>query len=674
MTTSSPTSDPAAAAPLEHAAWRHVPALDGLRGLAVVGVLLFHDGRLDGGFLGVDLFFALSGFLITGLLLDERARSGRIALGSFWARRARRLLPAMLVFVAVITPVMWLWGTPSQVEDARDGVIPSLLYVINWFQIAESSDYWALFTDPSPMTHLWSLAVEEQFYIVWPLVVAAVVTRRQWKRLLLGIMLTGIAASAIAMAVLYDPANPTRVYIGTDTRASSILLGALLATLGAPAIIQRIADRSPRSVAAVQLVAVGAMAAAWILIDGASTTWLFYGGMVVHAFLGALLASSTGLTRATPVQRALTLAPLRWFGSISYGLYLWHWPVFILLDERRTDLDGWALSALRWSLSIGIALLSYWLIEQPIRRDHRRWSTGRLGSAIAAVTVAAVATVFVVPELDAAPAVFDPTSITAPSVPTTSAATSVPSPASSTSVTEPSGSTSVPEPVASTTTTSVPPLPRITSLLWQGDSVAYDVAPGIIAAAAAAGLDANESTILGLGLVALDGNDPVVSYRDRVAAYRPDAVVLMLSAWDSNFDVAEQQAAFDNYTSMVLDSGAFLIFVTPPPVDERVEAQDIAVMRGYAEALALSRPDRVVFLDASALWGPYQRDINGDGIPDRKTDGVHVCPQGAALFGNWLVTVLAERFDGVEPAPPVNWAGGPWTQDPRYFLPAGSCA
>jgi peptidoglycan/LPS O-acetylase OafA/YrhL len=579
----------------------------------------------------------------------------------------------MLVFVMVITPVMWLWGTPSQVEDARDGVIPSLLYVINWFQIAESADYWALFSDPSPMTHLWSLAVEEQFYIVWPLLVAAVVTRRHWKRWLLAITVTGIVASAVAMAVLYDPADPTRVYIGTDTRASSILLGALLATIGAPAMVQRIADRSPSSVAAAQFLAVGAMAAAWVVIDGGSTA-LFYGGMVVHALLGALLASSTGLTQATPVQRALTVAPLRWFGSISYGLYLWHWPVFILLDERRTDLDGWALSVLRWSLSIGIALLSYWLIEQPIRRDHRRWTTARLRIAIAGAMVAAVATVFVVPELESAPAIFDPTSITAPSVPATSVASTLPPPASSSSIPEPAGSTSLPEPAGSTTTTSVLPLPRITSLLWQGDSVAYDAAPGVVAAASAAGLTANESTILGLGLVALDGNDPVVSYRDRVAEYRPDAVVLMLSGWDSEFDAAAQQAAFDTYTSMVLDSGAFLIFVTPPPVDERVEAQDIAVMRGYAEELAESQPDRVVFLDASALWGPYQRDINGDGIPDRKADGVHVCPQGAALFGNWLVTVLAERFAGVEPAPPVEWAGGPWTQDARYFQPAGSCS
>jgi hypothetical protein len=204
--------------------------------------------------------------------------------------------------------------------------------------------------------------------------------------------------------------------------------------------------------------------------------------------------------------------------------------------------------------------------------------------------------------------------------------------------------------------------------------VAYDSAPGIVAAATAAGLTAHETTILGLGLVSSNGNDPVASYRDRVAELDPDLVVLMLSSWDSTFSVEEQRAAFDEYTSMVLDSGAMLAFVTPPPVDTTVQAQDITVMRGFAEALAAAEPERVRFIDAATLWGDYARDINGDGVFERKPDGVHVCPQGSALFGNWLIGVLASQFSGFQPAPPDEWAGGPWVQDPRYEQPPGACA
>ncbi len=250
----------ASSAPLEsaHAALRgRIGGLDGLRGLAVAGVLLFHDDLLIGGFLGVDLFFALSGFLITGLLITEHTSSGRVDLVHFWKRRARRLLPAALVFLMLITPLMYVFGTAAQVEASRDGVIPAMLYVANWAQIADSAQYWALFTEPSPLTHLWSLAVEEQFYVLWPLIAIASLRGVHARRRLGVVTAVGIVASFVAMLVLFDPANPTRVYMGTDTRAASILVGALAAIVSLDGHLERLAKRTPSVVAGGQLVAAG---------------------------------------------------------------------------------------------------------------------------------------------------------------------------------------------------------------------------------------------------------------------------------------------------------------------------------------------------------------------------------------------------------------------------------
>ncbi len=655
----------------------NIPALDGLRGLAVIGVLLFHDDRLIGGFLGVDLFFALSGMLITGLLIDECNRRGAIDLKRFWSRRFRRLLPALVLMLAAIVPLMRLWGSPTQLEAAKDGVLPGLFYVSNWQQIRETSDYWALFTDPSPLTHLWSLAVEAQFYIAWPLLFVLVARLPRW-RVKLGVLtLAMIAASGVLMWVLFDPSLPTRSYVGTDTRAASILAGAMVAIIGLPRLVARWASRSHFTVQSVQIAIVGGLAWAWFTVDGSTSTLLPHGGYLLHSAAGAVLAGTLGLSRPTVVQRILSFRVLRGIGLVSYGWYLWHWPVYIVLTPERTGLHGWGLwwlTAMRWGVSLALTLASYYLLEMPIR--HRTLLKGRFTApaAFAGATVMIVAAVVLIPTPDTSPAAFDPGSIdltTTTPTPTTSASTStnVPSDVTTPGSDEPTST-------AQTTTTT---LPRrlVQSVIWEGDSVAFDNELGVVAALGAAGLDSSVATFVGVGLVPNRGVDTLKAFVDPVLERQPDLVLFQLSGWDALFAADAQEAAFDAYTSAVLATGAALVFVTPPPTDPAkpdVATSGFEVMLGFARDLATQRPGEVFVLDADALWGPFAYDINGDGVPERKLDGVHICPQGSALFGNWLVHELSALFDGITPAPPDDWAGDDWVNDQRYDNPAGVCA
>jgi len=645
-----------------------ISALEGLRGLAVVGVLLFHDDRLTGGFLGVDLFFVLSGFLITGLLIDEQRRNGAIALGRFWVRRARRLLPAMIVMLALVVPLMYWLGSPGQLKSARDGALPALIYLSNWQQIGQGSDYWALFSDPSPMTHLWSLAVEGQFYIVWPLVFVAVARLRRWRVWLGVVTVAGIAASVAAVAVLYDASNVNRAYIGTDTRVSAILLGALVAVLAVPTVVDRTASHRPALMATVtevlHVALVAGLAWSWFTIDGKGSG-LYRGGLLAHSAAAALLIGTVGLRRATVVQRLLSWRLLTAIGAISYSLYLWHWPVYLILDETRVGTSGFWLSLLRWTVSVAAALASYWLVESPIR--HRRWLVTRRSALMSiAASVATIALLVVaIPRPDTTPAAFDPGSIVVPtvsSVAPTVAPTTVPA-------------DSVPPSDTSAVTTSTLMPRTISSVIWEGDSVAYDAAPGIIAALSAAGLDIQQFSFFGTGLV--DPSADVHSLRvfgDPVIELQPDVVIFQLSGWDARHPVDEQKAAFVAYTDLVLVNGAILVFATPPPVDPAKVTSDVGYMRSLADALAVERPDDVIVLDSAELWGLFAYDTNGDGIPERKNDGVHVCPQGSALIGAWLVQQLDARFDGITPAPPADWANGDWVGEERFDTPLGTCS
>jgi len=347
--------------------WVYHPALDGLRALAVVGVWLFHDGHLRGGYLGVDLFFVLSGFLITSLLLVEHRRSGRIDLGAFWIRRARRLLPALFLVLAAVVVYALSLAAPTELAPLRADGLATLGYVANWHAIASGVDYWALLGGVrSPLEHAWSLAIEEQFYLLWPLVVLAVLHLARGRRAPLLAVCLGLAlASAIAMLALFDPEDTARAYQGTDTRATALLIGAAFACRAAPGRwLGRPATAPWLDLGA--LLALAGLAFAWVLLDGQST-FLYHGGFwLTQLAVLALIAVATEAPTAR-VSRALAWAPLVAVGRVSYGVYLWHWPVFIVLHPERLGLDGLGLTALRALATAALAIASYRLVEQPIR-------------------------------------------------------------------------------------------------------------------------------------------------------------------------------------------------------------------------------------------------------------------------------------------------------------------
>jgi peptidoglycan/LPS O-acetylase OafA/YrhL len=334
------------------------PALDGVRGLAVSAVVLFHGGvtALSGGFLGVDTFFVLSGFLITSLLLAEYERDGRIRLLAFWGRRARRLLPALLVMLAAVTVAgRWLLD-PDDERLLRGDALAALGYVANWRMIYRGADYFTQTAAPSILQHTWSLGIEEQFYLVWPLLVVLVLRTK-------GVLVAGIAASALAGALLYRPDDVNRAYFGTDTRAQALLIGCALA-VAVPKLTLRFVT-APLAVA-------GVLGTAWLWshADGPAG-WLYRGGFTAAALATAAVLAHAVAQPASVTARLLALPPLVWLGKISYGVYLWHWPMFQFLSGERLGFAGWKLLAVRCAATLGVALVSYWLVELPIRRHLR---------------------------------------------------------------------------------------------------------------------------------------------------------------------------------------------------------------------------------------------------------------------------------------------------------------
>ncbi len=346
----------------------HVRALDGLRGLAVAGVLLYHGGHLLGGYLGVDLFFVLSGFLITSLLLAEWAGTGRVSLAAFWARRARRLLPAVALVLLGIALYCVVIAEPTELARIRGDALATIGYVANWRAIYAGQSYFELFTSPSPLQHTWSLAIEEQFYLLWPLLFVAIarVAKRRTPHAVLTTALGLGTASALAMVLLHDPADLNRAYYGTDTRAFALFAG--IAVAAAIAIWGHAKDPLLRALLEISAaVSVLLLAIMWTHLD-AQAERLYVGGFALAGAAAALVCAAASHPRRGPIGWALSFPPLCWLGLISYGLYLWHWPVDIVLDADRTGIHGWPLFALQTTVAITIAYASYQLLELPIRR------------------------------------------------------------------------------------------------------------------------------------------------------------------------------------------------------------------------------------------------------------------------------------------------------------------
>jgi peptidoglycan/LPS O-acetylase OafA/YrhL len=366
----------------------------------VLAVLAFHGGMTwaRGGFLGVDAFFVLSGYLITTLLLTEWQRTGRIATLEFWARRARRLLPAVLLMVLTVTlTARYLVPVQERRQLPGDG-LAALLYVANWRMVLRGGDYFADTTGPSPLEHTWSLGIEEQFYLLCPVVVVLVllVTRRPL-RVLLALAVLGGAASSLTLGLLYDPSDPGRSYYGTDTRASSLLVGlALAVALSAVASVR--GGRSPGAIRRVArpvcggLALVGAVFLGWAWTHASGTDqWLYHGGLLLTALSVAAVLANLAMAPVGLAAHILTVPPLPQLGLVSYGVYLWHWPVFLVVDGRLTGLIGTPLWFLRCGITIAIACASYVLVERPIRHARRlQPHTATFAAAASAVMVVAV--------------------------------------------------------------------------------------------------------------------------------------------------------------------------------------------------------------------------------------------------------------------------------------------
>ncbi|ADJ45548.1 acyltransferase [Amycolatopsis mediterranei S699] len=381
---------PAEAGPVTSGRKPHLPALDGLRGVAILGVLLFHTGRLPGGFLGVDLFFGLSGYLITDLLLREVEATGTVSPVAFWGRRIRRLLPALVTMLAGVTVVVWAVGPPDLVRTTLADGPWVQLNLVNWHLLAESAGYWDRFGSQRVFEHLWSIAVEEQFYLLWPpiLLVIARSANRPESRVAV-VAATASIGSLALMITLAGAGDPSRVYTGTDTRAFSLLLGAVVATGPVRAALARAAGRWAGPAAA--LLAAG-LGISWALTDGTTSRWLFTGGLFAHSLAAALLVGLCVQAPRTGVAKALAWPPLRWVGLISYSLYLWHWPVFVLLSP---ELDGLPRTGAVLAVSLGLATLSKYLVEDPIR-FRARWARGRRGLLAFTVVTAGLALLWVV--------------------------------------------------------------------------------------------------------------------------------------------------------------------------------------------------------------------------------------------------------------------------------------
>ncbi len=646
----------------------YVPALEGLRAIAVVGVMLYHGGAplVSGGFLGVNVFFVLSGFLITSLLLGEWAKRTTIRLGQFWTRRARRLLPALLVLLVGVAIYARFFAASGEYASLRLDTLSTLFYVANWHFIFAGADYFAQTGQPSPLTHMWSLAIEEQFYIVWPPVVLGVLhltrrlgpSRRLWP--LLAVAVGGALASAADMRFrFHGGASFTRLYEGTDTRCQDILVGAALAIALAIWAERRTAqdgERPPaRTVRRSRIVpiaaweidsrtgravlqvlgwsALGWLALVWSRATGTSAT-LFEGGYLLFALGVAVVIFCIVTAQAAPLSRAIGNPVFRYVGKISYGTYLWHLPIFYLLTASRVHLFGLPLLAVRIGVTLLVATGSFYLVEEPIRRgrmrtltEWRAWlATSGAFLGVVAVTIAAT-------------------------LPTAAGAVGT--------------SSGVPMPTGSAY--SGPPV-RVTLF---GDSQAFTAGFSIIETHAEAPYDVtfDAEAVIGCGLMVVQGqishgvdnapNGPCSSssppsqqlpalWRHVVRSKRPNVVVIMAGRWEvadqviNGQDLHIGEPAYDavlkadlsRVVATATSTGAYAILLTAPcnssgeqpdglPWPEDSPAR-LALYDRMLTQVAASHPHNVevdAFGAQVCPGGKFETTV--DGVRIRLADGVH---------------------------------------------------
>jgi len=628
-------------------------------------VVSFHLGYFGGGWIGVDLFFVLSGFLITSLLLDERVATGVVRLRAFWARRARRLLPGLLLLLAVLALYAWAGGPGVVAAQVRSPALASLLYVANWQQLASGHGYFAQFQAPNPLLHTWSLAIEEQYYLAWPLLFLALAwwARRRSARALVAVTGSLALASALWMGVSAHLFGVDRAYLGTDTRSWELLLGGLGAMVWRPGR----AARGTRAWAVATPLALGGLALGAVFAGG-PPGWVWDGGLVALAGCGLVVVVGSVEHPDGVVARLLGIGPLRWLGRLSYSLYLWHWPVIVILNGTTTGLSGSPLLLCRLGVMLGAACASYYVVERPLRRAD--WSLPWRRALVPVGVCAVVAA-----------------TLTALATPTQAATARVvvraPAPATRTPAIE--------LPVGRVVSPAAP------LRVWLiGDSVMSDSSPGIIAALDATG-DVDvvlNSSFGGWGLSTDPGWAP---YRAQVISeYHPE---LIIGTW--SWDDPLAQGAPGPYLAELrgelrsmltpgngVDGVVLLQFpqVGPSPYYLDPAAAELAwaaqndrqlAWNALAQAATASFPGHALYLRTDQLFAPgdryftWFRTPGGGWLRARKIDDTHVCPYGAAEFGALVVRDLTLVF---ELAPlRSGWELGSWVHDPRYSDPPGSC-
>lgn len=361
---------------------RYMPGLDGLRTLAVFFVVLYHlnVNWAPGGLLGVSIFFVLSGYLITDLLTAEWGRTRTLDLKSFWIRRCRRLMPAMMVMMVSVASWVTIFN-PSLMHVLRGDAVSSLLYVNNWYLIFHQVSYFEKFGPVSPLGHMWSLAVEEQFYLLWPLLLLLAMKLLRKRGPIFLFILAAAGISSLLMLLMYDPDHdPSRVYYGTDTRAFSLLIGAALSIVWPSRKLS--AAKSFTSRLMLEGTGIVGLGSVFYMVwntneyDG----FLYPGGFILLSVLAAMVIASAAHP-ASLVGRLLGIKPLRWLGVRSYSIYIWHYPVIVLTAPADLDPSVWR-AILQSTASIVLAALSYKYIEEPIRGGliGRMWNKFRKGN------------------------------------------------------------------------------------------------------------------------------------------------------------------------------------------------------------------------------------------------------------------------------------------------------